>query len=127
MLVHEHRGPLVADLHQYHGVRWATIRTSEHTLLEIADWVGGLPPDSAVARATNPEWQLTADSFLLRDIEHALRVLAWQQTADATSKRPKHFPQPIPLTEAEVEAQKPKREYDVMTIDEANEFLGWSA
>ena len=58
--------------------------------------VAYLPPDSAVWRASNPHWQRTPEIDLLRMVEHGVRVLAWQQTADATKGRnyPKHVPLP---------------------------------
>lgn len=127
-LLHLHRGPLAADLHRFHGLRLATIAGSGFSVGEVADFVGNLPPDSAVARALNPAgWDVTTDTHLLRAIEHDLRVLAWQSTADARAREPQHYPVELPLTEAEAEAQKPEREFDAMPIEEMNRILGWPA
>lgn len=39
---------------------------------------------------------------MLREIEHGIRVLAWQRTKDGAKETGhKHFPKPIPLTPAE--------------------------
>ena len=63
---------------------------------------------------------------MLREIEHGIRVLQWQKTEDATKNTPRHYPQPIPLTEDEAEALRPEREkYDALPIDEMREWLGW--
>lgn len=53
-------------------------------------------------------------------------MLAWLKTADGHSKNPAHYPEPTPLTPAETKAQKPATEYDVSSVEEMNEFLGWT-
>lgn len=54
-----------------------------------------LPSDSRIARAYNPDAAYTLTDLLLRDIEHDLRILAWQRTEDAKHRR--NFPEPLPL------------------------------
>jgi hypothetical protein len=126
VLVARHRGPLTADLHRYHGIRWTKIRESDWTVGEIADFAAALPHDSAVNRAIDPDWTLTRDTYLLREIEHNQRVQLWQHTKDGQQRHPQNYPAPLPITEAEAEAMRPEHEkFDVMTIDEADEFLGW--
>lgn len=124
----KHRGPLTADLHQHHGVRLALGRRCGYSVLEIADFAANLPVDSAVARAVDPDWAVTTETLLLREIEHGIRISIWQQTPDGSKKHPQHYPQALPVTHAEIDAQKKaKPEYDRMTIAEADEFLGWTA
>jgi hypothetical protein len=126
VLLVKHRGHLAADLHRFHGIRLAQVRRSGYTPGELADYAANLPPDGAVARAVNPDWALTPEAFLLREIEYGVRILVWQQTADGHRKDPQNYPKPTPLTHAEIEASTAsERTYDVMSIDEANEFLGW--
>ena len=57
-----------------------------------------LPSDSRIARAYNPDAAYTLTDLLLRDIEHDLRILAWQRTEDAKHRR--NFPEPLPLPSA---------------------------
>lgn len=62
--------------------------------------------------------QLLAESV---DTQHWLK---WAKTKDATMKPPKNVPEPIPRPGV----KPPKREiykFDVMTQDEALEWLGW--
>lgn len=61
------------------------------------------PRDSAYYRATHADdWFLTVDLALLREIEHGIRILAWQQTRDAQREHGhQHFPERHPLTPAE--------------------------
>lgn len=126
MLISKHRGPLTADFRRYYGLSLAGIRATGIPLLEVADLAGNLPPDSAVARALDPEWFLTADTYLLRAIEHGIRVVAWQRTKDATLRTPQDYPTPTPLTSTEAEAARPEREkYDAMPMQEMAKFLGW--
>lgn len=64
---------------------------------------------------------------VLREVHHALAVLAWQQTKDATTRDPKNYPERLALTVAEIEAAKAKAapEYDVEPIEDIADFLGW--
>lgn len=57
--------------------------------------VAYLPPESAVWRAANPHWQRNLEVDLLRTVEHGVRVLAWQQTVDASKGR--NYPDPLRL------------------------------
>lgn len=53
-----------------------------------------LPAGSRVWRGTAAEW--TTSDYLLANVEHTLRVLAWQNTEDAQKRRnyPKHVETP---------------------------------
>jgi hypothetical protein len=98
--------------------------------VDLRDFLEHSPPDSAYARASNPAWPVTLDVQLLREVEHGLRVLAWQRTKDAErGDQAKHYPERIPLTEQErreAAARKGVTEYDAIPIDEMRKRLGWT-
>lgn len=116
-----YRSALVADFHRYYGLSLSSMHEWGIPLLEVCDMAAGLPPDSAVRRAVDPHWQRTPDIDLLREIEHGLRVLAWQQTKPASKGI--GYPEPMrlpwdPDPEGTVKG-------DRMTTEEMDEFLGW--
>lgn len=79
-----------------------------------------LPPDSAVARKLNPHWQRTPEIDLLRELEHSLRVLIWQNTGNRNSAVPERIPLPWdPAPDGTIEG-------DRMSLEEADAFLGWT-
>lgn len=59
---------------------------------------------------------------MLRELEHGLRVIAWQQTKDGQSTSPQHFPDRIDF-HGQPTADGP----DLMTRDEMAQALGWAA
>jgi hypothetical protein len=90
-------------------------------LTEVSDMASQMPLDSAVRRSVDPHWQRTPEIDILRDVEHMLRVLSWQQTTSATKGI--GYPEPMrlpwdPDPEGTVKG-------DRMTVDEADKFLGW--
>lgn len=128
-LLREHHGPLAADLSRYHGLRpLSALREWGLPLSEVAAYAAHLPPDSAVARAQNPDWAITPEALVMREVEHAVRVVAWQQTEDGHRKAPQHYPDRIPLTKAEraVAAIKSSEGPDVMPVEEMAQRLGWT-
>lgn len=83
-----------ADFQQYYGLNLDGMGTAfsySHAAFLCAE----LPSDSRIARAYNPDAAYTLTDLLLRDIEHDLRILAWQRTEDAKHRR--NFPEPLPL------------------------------
>lgn len=79
------------------------------------------PPDSALMREMDPDWWITAEVRLTREIEHNTRVLGWLQSRDGSKGR--NYPKRIMLTRAEREDAdgiKPT----AMTAREMNEWLG---
>lgn len=126
-LLREHHGPLAADLRRFYGCSLADVLAGRVAgALEVADWVANLPPESAVFRASNPDgsWQHTHELELLRSVEHSLRWLVWAQTVDGGKNRnipePHRFPwEPVPQVAGSIRG-------DVMTLDEAAEWLGWA-
>lgn len=77
------------------------------------------PPGSAVYRAVaGDEWHRTPELEFLREIEHNLRVLAWQNG----NGKSHDYPEPIRLPWDPPLAARP----DAMDWDEAFEWLGWS-
>jgi hypothetical protein len=88
------------------------------------------PPDSAFGRACDPDWWITGEVQLLREIDHDLRVLAWQRTSDA-QLRPesqREYPERLPLSAAEVKAAKAKAPLipSPLPIAEMAKWLGWT-
>lgn len=76
----------------------------------------------------DPDWWLTPEAFLLREIEHGIRVLQWQQTENGAKRRMHTFPQPIPLTEVEQRKraqEKGQIDYDAVPLEDARTRLGW--
>lgn len=67
----------------------------DYTYSHAAFLLVELPSDSRIARAYNIDAAYTLTDLLLRDIEHDLRILAWQRTEDAKHRR--NFPEPLPL------------------------------
>lgn len=81
------------------------------------------PETSALARAQRPHPAYRADIDLLRLIEFRLHQLVWSKTEDAS--RGWNAPEMVRLPwdgdpEGTIRG-------DAMTIDEVNDFLGWSA
>lgn len=60
---------------------------------------------------------------MLNNIYHQLRILSWQNTADATRDSPQHYPEF--WTPSFIEKPKPKRHDDSvsMSIDDLKAFL----
>lgn len=114
------RGALVADFHRYYGVSLKSVRHSGIPLSEVADMAIHLPPDSATRRALDPHWQRTNEVDFLRAMEHTLRILVWQNNASKTAKVPERIPLPWdPKEDGTIEV-------DRMTLEEADDFLGWT-
>lgn len=94
------------------------------TWLDLRALVRHAKPDSAIGRATNPDWWVTPEVQFLRDVEYRLAWLMWAKTKDGDKGR--NAPRPVPLTDAEKDAAKSESErYDAKTIDETLKFLGW--
>jgi hypothetical protein len=91
-------------------------------LSEVADMAVYLPPDSAVRRALDEHWQRTPEIDLLREIEHDLRIIAWQKTKDG--QRGIRPPEPLRLP-WDPPSETDKIVGDVMTTDEMAKWLGW--
>jgi hypothetical protein len=116
-----HRSALVADFHRYYGLSVSAMKEWGIPLTEVCDMAVNLPLDSAVRRSVDPHWQRTPEIDILRDVEHNLRVLAWQQTSSA--KKGIGYPEPMRLPwDADPEGTV---KGDRMTTDEMDEFLGW--
>ena len=72
----------------------------------------------------HPENQWSWNEILLNDVEYALRVLIWQNSADGHDKHPKHYPKPwLPSFMPKPEKPKKKTEEAAMDISELKEYL----
>lgn len=107
--------------------------TDRLTWLDLLAFVQHAPPDSAIARARNPDWQVDLPLVLLREIEHGIRVLAWQKTDDADpKKKPKNYPTRVPITAADIEAAEiARRRAEPATVppplEDVKRWLGWDS
>lgn len=106
--------------------------TDRLTWLDLLAFVQHAPPDSAIARARNPDWQVDLSLVLLREIEHGIRVLAWQKTddADPKKKKPKNYPTRVPITTADIEAAEITRRHAEPAaapppLEDVKRWLGW--
>lgn len=114
------RPALVADFHRYYGLSLKSLRHSGIPLSEVADMAMNLPPDSATRRALDPHWMRTTEIDLLREIEWDLRILSyqWGHRTGAPVPEPIRLPWD-PDPEGTIRG-------DRMTIEEADDFLGWT-
>jgi hypothetical protein len=74
-----------------------------------------------VRRTTDEHWWITPEVAVLNELEHRLRILAWQRTKDGQREHPQHYPELRDLTAKPAETDKP----DAMTRDELRQRLGW--
>ena len=116
-----HRSALVADFHRFYGLSLSKMKEWGIPLTEVCDMAVQMPLDSAVRRSVDPHWQRTPEIDILRDVEHGLRVLAWQQTKSAT--RGKDYPEPMrlpwdPEPEGTIKG-------DAMSTEDWDKHLGW--
>lgn len=126
VLYREHRGPLRADFHATYQMR-LTEAVETYPLDEVADMVAGLPPGGALARAVNPEWWLTPEVQLLRDVAYAVRHSQWLAS---TNRVLQLEPLPMPLTDAERQANIKARggqPMDAVPVADMAARLGWAA
>jgi len=122
-LLREHRGPLTADLHRFHGLVVSRLSECGLPLRDVAAIVAHLPEESATFRALNPHWEHTHSLELLRRIEYHQAIAVWFRTRDG--ERGVNPPEPFRFPwEPEPETPGAYRG-DRMTTDEADEFLGW--
>lgn len=86
----------------------------------LDDLIENLPLDAALWREVNPDSMWTLTDLLLAHIADVLATGNWQRAGDPHAQRPKPLPRPG------VEA--PEGEHvtgDLMTLEQAAEWLGW--
>lgn len=74
-----------------------------------------LPAESRCARAVDPRAAWTAGEWMLRSIEHGVRVLAWMQTRDG--ERGRRRPRPVPAPGEREDAARRAAATDTAAID----------
>lgn len=68
------------------------------------------------------EWSW--NEILLNKVEYALRILAWQNSADAAEKHPKHYPEQwLPSFIPKPEKPKKNPEQQAMDLDDIKAYL----
>lgn len=83
-----------------------------------------LPEDSRIMRKLEPSNAWSWKEVLLNRIEHALRVLIWQNTEDATKQNPQHYPEQwYPSFIPKPEKPKANPDQETMDIDDLKSFL----
>ena len=118
-LIEAHPQAVKADLID-RGLRLRDLGTDALSWDDLNAIVECLPPDSAVARAANPQWMWGLPEMLLADVVDSLRWLAWAKTRDG--QRNRNRPKPVPRPGI----AEPERIGDApVSIADMNEFLGW--
>ena len=83
-----------------------------------------LPDGSRIMRRLSPANEWAWNEILLNRIEHAIRILIWQNTSDASEKIPKHYPEQwLPGFIPKPEKPKHNPEEAAMDIDDLKAFL----
>lgn len=67
----------------------------DYSIAHAAILCAQLPSDSRLCRAYDPDAALTLRDYYLREVEHDLRVIAWQRTKDARNGA--NYPERLPL------------------------------
>lgn len=107
------------------GLRLRWLGTDLLTWRDLKIIVQHLSSTSALMQKMDPEnavWGL--QEYLLAEVVDTLHWLQWAKTKDAAAKPPRNQPDPLPRP-----GTKPKTEfikYDVMTQDDAIDWLGWT-
>ena len=113
---------MVADFRQYYGIDLPVEDGGEvGDLARMALLWKALPSSSRCVRRLVPEARWTQADYLLRDIEHAARVLIWKGTKDA--ERGRNVPRPVP-TPAERARNEARRDEALAARDEIDRILG---
>jgi hypothetical protein len=102
--------------------------TSALSWSDLISIVASSPPGSAIQRVIDPDWWLSPEVLLLREIEHNQRISDWKRTDDAAKKRMHSFPKQIPLSDLERrrhERETDRYQFDAISMDEARQRLGW--
>jgi hypothetical protein len=114
------------------GLRLEWLGTDRLTWLDLRAFITYAPPDAAISRARNPDWQVDLPLVVLREIEHGIRVLAWQKTEDANPKKtPKNYPVRVPITADAIDAAEAARRVreepagDAPALADVKKWLGW--
>lgn len=125
MLLREHRGAVSADLRRFYGCNLSDVLAGRVApLRDVVEWVAHLPPESAVHRAQceDGEWRHTHALELQRAALFALERVAMftGKTAGFKLEEPDLYLFPWEEEEGVIKG-------DSMDVDEADDWLGWTA
>lgn len=109
---------LRADFQQYYGLNLDGMGV-DYSYQHAAVLVTQLPPNCRVFQQDNPDLIWTTETWFLAQIEHDLRVLAWQNTKDAQKRR--NFPKFVKTPKEYAEERKRLENFD---LDLVNTVLG---
>lgn len=116
------RADVVADFQRFYGISLPVDEGAEiPDLARMALLWQALPDDARCVRRAVPAALWTSTDYLLRAIEHAVRVLVWQRTEDGAKGR--NAPEPIksPAERARAEA---RRDEALAAREEIDRILG---
>lgn len=74
-------------------------------------------------RKLSPANEWTWNEILLNRIEYAVRILTWQNSADAHEKSPKHYPEQFVPDFIPKPKKRKRSQEEAMDIDELKAFL----
>ena len=75
-------------------------------------------------RKIEPANEWSWNEILLNKLDYGLRILAWQNSADAHSKNPQNIPEPfVPSFIPKPEKPKNNPEENAMDLDDVKSFL----
>ena len=117
-LLHERPCELRADLQQHYGLNLDGMGV-DYTYAHAACCAAQLPAGARVWRGTSAEWGTM--EYLLANMEHVLRVIAWQGTEDAQHGR--NYPEPLP-TPADRERERARYERSMANRAWIDSILG---
>lgn len=113
---------MVADFREYYGMDLPVSDDGEvPDMARCALLWKALPESSRCVRRLVPEARWSQEDYLLRAIEHDLRVIVWQWTKDG--QKNVNAPKPI-STPAETARNKGRRDRAMAARDEIDRILG---
>jgi len=119
-LLREHGEAIEYDLIRC-GLRLSWLGTEALSWRDLLVLVRQCGPDTAFWRADPQRAVQTVEVDLLRSIQHATRLLVWQNTKDGAAGRNQPEPFRFPW-----ESVRDEYAGDVMPLDELKSRLGWA-
>lgn len=122
-VLRDHREAIEYDLLRI-GLRLDHLGTRRLTWRDLLVMVRKAQPESALYKSMNPQWQRTHELSMLQSMEFTLRWLQWAKTSDGHNGRNVPEPSYLPWDDRPDDGSI---RGDVMDVDEAADWLGWTA
>lgn len=119
-LLRTSRAALRADFQRFYGLDLDTLGHGL-SVVRASDLAAYLPPDAAIYRESNPDWQWTLENQLLPAQVDALRWLVWSKTTDG--QRNRNHPKPIPRPGVKPEHRNRFEGVTVVSLDRIKELI----